>query len=82
MARGDKTLSYSFRGSAEDLKRLQQLIGKAVELAFPPIDPQGPVEDWGQSGGWVPGSWRQLGAERRMVPGGRESGVRQGLETR
>jgi hypothetical protein len=53
MAKGDKTLSYSFRGSDQDLKKLKLLINEAVQRAVPPVDPGGPVENWGQSGGWV-----------------------------
>lgn len=49
----EQILNYTFRGSSEKLKRLEQLIRKAIEKAAPPIDPQGPIENWGQSGGWV-----------------------------
>lgn len=61
MAKRDRTLTYTFRGSSKDLKRLQQLIAKALEV--PPIDPQGPVENWGQTGGWVQetSGWSQSG---------------------
>lgn len=63
MAR-EKTISYTFRGSAEKLEKLQTIINRAFENAKPTIDPGGPVEDWGQSGGWVQDigdSWSQSG---------------------
>jgi hypothetical protein len=53
MAKPDHTLAYTFRGSAEQLSKLRQVIRKALQEAVPPINPGGPVEDWGQSGGWV-----------------------------
>ena len=43
---------------------LQKLITKALQEAVPPINPQGPVENWGQSGGWVQDlgdKWSQSG---------------------
>jgi hypothetical protein len=64
MAEEDNTLSYTFRGSKEELKRLRRLISKALEEAVPPIDPGGPIEDWGQRGGWVldiKDNWPQKG---------------------
>jgi hypothetical protein len=53
MAKGGKTLSYTFRGSQDRIKKLQDIIKRALESAVPKIDPGGPVENWGQSGGWV-----------------------------
>ena len=56
------TLHYTFRGSSAQLKKIQDIIRKA--LARPPKDPGGPVEDWGQSGGWVQDvkdNWGQKG---------------------
>lgn len=51
MAKG--TLNYTFRGSSKALERLKDLINRALEEAVPKFDPGGPVENWGQSGGWV-----------------------------
>lgn len=53
MAKREKALSYTFRGTPERLEKLQELIKRALESAVPKVDPGGPVEDWGQNGGWV-----------------------------
>ena len=53
MAKGDGTLSYTFHGSAKQLSKLRKLIQDALEEAAPKPDPSGPIEDWGQNGGWV-----------------------------
>lgn len=65
MSKRDHTLTYTFRGSAKQLNKLQKLINIALqEEAAPSVDHQGPVENWGQSGGWVQdleGGWSQNG---------------------
>lgn len=56
------TVNYTFRGSSAQLQKIQDIIKKA--LARQPIDPGGPVENWGQSGGWVQDvkdNWGQRG---------------------
>jgi hypothetical protein len=53
MAKPGRALSYTFHGSSDQLAKLQASINKALESAVPKIDPGGPVENWGQSGGWV-----------------------------
>jgi hypothetical protein len=53
MAKGDATLSYTFRGSKAQLRKIQKLIDTALQEDAPKPDPAGPITDWPQTGGWV-----------------------------
>ncbi len=64
MAKGGSTISYTFNGSAKQLAKLRKLIHEALAEAVPKPDPSGPIEDWGQNGGWVQDlkdGWGQAG---------------------
>ena len=64
MAKKGSTLSYTFRGSQARLKKLNEIMKKILEDAVPDTDPGAPVENWGQSGGWVQDlhdKWSQSG---------------------
>ena len=59
----DHVLSVAFKGSPERLARIKEMLDRVLEEVGGAPDPEGPISDWSQSGGWVQESdgWPQSG---------------------